>query len=208
MEKPIDEFHRHKSKPGGRKNQCRDCCNAVLKRWRDRNIEKDMAASKAWREANPEKFKETMRRWREAPENYRKNIDRITKWRAANPEKVREYSGKYWRKRMATIDGRINAAMSSGVKRAIASKNGNSWVDLVGYTIDELMEHIERQFARGMTWENYGSYWHIDHIVPLCDFKIREAGDDEFMRAWGLPNLRPLEASENYAKGGKRIFLV
>src|SRR3546814_3330220 len=46
-------------------------------------------------------------------------------------------------------------------------KNGRSWEILVGYTVADLMAHLERQFLPGMSWDNRGE-WHIDHIRPLC----------------------------------------
>ena len=48
-------------------------------------------------------------------------------------------------------------------------KNGKHWEDLVGYTLKDLQLHLEQQFDEYMTWENQGSYWHIDHIVALLD---------------------------------------
>lgn len=33
--------------------------------------------------------------------------------------------------------------------------------------IEDFRLHIESQFKPKMTWDNYGTEWHIDHIVPL-----------------------------------------
>src|SRR3546814_6097044 len=62
----------------------------------------------------------------------------------------------------------INRRMSAGVKSSLGDgKNGRSWETLVGYTVADLMAHLERQFLPGMSWDNRGE-WHIDHIRPLC----------------------------------------
>ena len=45
-----------------------------------------------------------------------------------------------------------------------------------------------------MTWENYGSYWEIDHIVPISWFKTNE---QVINYAWKLSNLQPLEKHIN-----------
>ena len=38
---------------------------------------------------------------------------------------------------------------------------------LLGYTISDLMDHIERQFTKGMTWDRMmAGEIHIDHITP------------------------------------------
>jgi hypothetical protein len=54
-----------------------------------------------------------------------------------------------------------------------------------------------------MSWENWGEYWHIDHIKPLAafDLTVRE----EFLRAVHWTNLQPLEKLANLRKG-KRIL--
>lgn len=80
---------------------------------------------------------------------------------------------------------------------------------MLGYTMADLKRHIERQFVRGMNWQNYGrGGWHIDHITPVSHFKIVEAGDAEFRACWALANLRPLWEPLNNAKKNKRTHLI
>lgn len=54
-----------------------------------------------------------------------------------------------------------------------------------------------------MNWDNYGSYWHIDHIKPISLFKYETAEDPEFKKCWALDNLQPLEKIANLKKGNK-----
>jgi hypothetical protein len=54
-----------------------------------------------------------------------------------------------------------------------------------------------------MTMENYGSYWHIDHIKPRSLFTYTSIEDEQFKKCWALSNLQPLEALENIRKGNK-----
>jgi hypothetical protein len=74
--------------------------------------------------------------------------------------------------------------------------------ELIGCTGAELAAHIEKQFKRGMTWENYGSNWHVDHITPLSYFDM--SNPDDQRRAWNWQNLRPLPAIQNIAEGNRR----
>lgn len=71
------------------------------------------------------------------------------------------------------------------------------------YSIEELRKHIESQFDDKMNWDNYGSYWHLDHIVPISAFNITSYEDEDFKTCWALSNLRPLEGRENIKKGSK-----
>mgnify|MGYP003386492334 CR=1 FL=1 len=98
--------------------------------------------------------------------------------------------------------------MSSAIRRALrGSKQSATWPDLVGYSVDELRVHIERQFIKGMTWENMGE-WHIDHIIPASSFYYATPIDPGFKAAWALTNLRPLWATANMQKSNKREFLL
>ena len=46
--------------------------------------------------------------------------------------------------------------------------------EYLGCNISTLKAHIEIQFVEGMTWDNHGSKWHIDHKIPL---KYRDNGN-------------------------------
>jgi len=74
---------------------------------------------------------------------------------------------------------------------------------LVGYTLENLTKHLEKQFDDKMSWDNYGSYWHIDHIKPKSLFNYTSEIDKEFKECWGLNNLQPLEAKANLIKHNK-----
>ena len=71
---------------------------------------------------------------------------------------------------------------------------------LLGCTKAELMVHIERQFAPGMGWDNYGE-WHVDHKRPLASFDLGDPG--QLQEAMHFSNLQPLWAAENMAKGAR-----
>lgn len=73
----------------------------------------------------------------------------------------------------------------------------------LGYTAEDFVEHIERQFIKGMGWHNM-SEWQIDHIVPVAEAKTAE----DVVALNQLSNLRPLWASENNSKKARRIFLL
>lgn len=56
-----------------------------------------------------------------------------------------------------------------------------------------------------MTWDNYGTYWHIDHIRPISSFSFETYYDPDFKICWALENLQPLEAKANRLKSNKII---
>lgn len=69
---------------------------------------------------------------------------------------------------------------------------------LVGCTPNELKQHIESLFQRGMTWENR-ELWHVDHIRPLASFDLSNPEQQHQAMHW--TNLQPLWSADNVKKG-------
>ena len=82
-------------------------------------------------------------------------------------------------------------------------KEGKKLTNLLGYSIHDLKEHLENQFDVYMSWDNYGTYWHIDHIIPHSFFRLKSVNDYQFKLCWSLVNLQPLEAKKNIKKRDK-----
>lgn len=195
----ADKLKKRVGIPFGSKIACRDCGGDTIREaWsRGRCLpcqEKwDAGRSRRCRERNPDRQRALdtaaaarRRATKEGAEAYRQQC---REWRALPKNKLR---------------GRVTAMMN----RCLASgKQGRSWVDLVPYGMDELRDHIERQFTKGMTWENMGD-WHVDHIVPVASFNFTSPEDDEFKACFALTNLRPMWARENQRKSAKRIYLI
>ena len=109
----------------------------------------------------------------------------------------REWMKKFRKIPKNKIDGSISGNIWHSLKE---KKNGRHWEDLVGYTLQDLMKHLENLFDENMNWENYGSYWEIDHKTPKSWFRYEIAEDLEFKKCWALENLQPLEISLNRSK--------
>ena len=138
------------------------------------------------------------------------NRDRLNdyhqKWREKNIDKHREYKRKYEKHRKDTdplykLISNFRTAIYQVLKESNVEKNGH-YFDILGYTPEELINHLEKQFTEGMTWENYGEF-HVDHKLPITSFDIQEMGDEEFMRCWCLDNLQPMWGEENIRKSNK-----
>lgn len=99
---------------------------------------------------------------------------------------------------------RLYIAMGRSICRALKGhKKGQHWEDIVGYNMEDLKLHLEKQFTRGMTWQNYGVYWHVDHRIPQSWFKYEKPEDPDFKKCWALDNLQPKKSSENYSKNNR-----
>lgn len=177
--------------------------------WLEENRERKRETDRVYAAQNKDKVAENMRRWLERNPDGRKlwrdrNPDYDKRWKAANPEKVKEKDKRAYDKKKDLPSFRINSAIRAGVTSGIrkGSKAGRKTFELLGYSLQDLMSHLESLFAPGMTWENYGE-WHIDHKVPLAVHNYETPNDIDFKRAWALSNLQPLWAEENLKKQAK-----
>ena len=163
----------------------------------------ERARHAAFRERYPESKRASSAAWRQSNVAAKRSYDDA--WKAANAEKVKAAKRKQNRRVMASPRGKLESAVRTGIRRGLAagSKAGRRTFDILGYTTDQLIAHLESKFSDGMSWSNYGSEWHVDHIVPVSAFNYTSINDIDFKRAWCLDNLQPLWAAENLKKGAK-----
>jgi hypothetical protein len=140
-------------------------------------------------------------------ENKREHLIKYHKeWREKNIDKHRENKRNYERTRKANdpiykLINNFRTAIYQVLKENQVQKNGH-YFDILKYSPENLIEHLENKFKDNMTWDNYGE-WHVDHIKPISSFQIAEIGDKEFMSCWSLENLQPLWGKENIRKSNK-----
>lgn len=163
-------------------------------------------ADKKWRDNNKEYLSQNHKTWSE------KNRDRLNQyhkeWREKNIDKHRENKRKYEKTRkdndpIYKLINNFRTAIYQVLKENNVQKNGH-YFEILKYTPEELIVHLENQFTEGMTWDNYGQ-WHVDHILPISLHNINEIGDNEFMKCWSLSNLQPLWGDENIKKSNKLL---
>jgi len=103
----------------------------------------------------------------------------------------------------------VSNAIGRALRRARGSKNGESIMDRLPYTMAQLKRHLESLWEPWMSWGNYGSprlgehRWHIDHIKPQSLFNFSSMQDQQFLECWSLSNLRPMEAFANMRKSNR-----
>jgi hypothetical protein len=79
----------------------------------------------------------------------------------------------------------------------------DSTINVLGCTIEELWQHLEKQFQPNMTKENHGE-WHVDHIIPCTSFDLTDPKQQ--VKCFHYTNLQPLWALDNLKKGQKCDF--
>lgn len=133
--------------------------------------------------------------------------------------KKRYYSDKYTEKEKKlnrlpkTPEQKFRKLISSSILKMLKKRNSkkeSSILKHLGYSINDLIKHIESQFDERMNWDNHGLYnkekfsWQLDHIKCHSDYPYTSMNDENFKIVWSLNNLRPLEAKINIIEGSNR----
>lgn len=184
------------------------------KKYRKENKEKLKIVNKNWRLKNKKYIKNYKNKNKDKNLEYGKiyrwkNIKEIKKQKKIHrsKRKTKIQRNKYQKERRKIPKNHLDTNFSNHIRIAMNNKKAyRTWESLVGYTLQDLFNHLEKQFDKKMNWENYGSYWHIDHIVPISWFPYETAEEQAFKDCWGLKNLQPLEAKMNMSKGNRLIF--
>lgn len=141
----------------------------------------------------------------------RKNRDKIRPIRNAYRNSKRESDPIF------SLQEKVSNSIRDKLKKIGKSKNRKSTIKFLPYTIQELKEHLEKQFESWMAWDNHSTYrisswcdndpttwtWQIDHIIPHSTFHYTSMEDGKFQKCWALKNLRPLGAKQNILKGNR-----
>ncbi|MFA5261026.1 MAG: hypothetical protein WC450_07360 [Candidatus Omnitrophota bacterium] len=188
-EATVKCFHKNRMGKDGLSPSCKECRSLQAKKYYKREI---TAITRRNKKYEIKHLKES----RERHKKYRDN----------NPGKVKEWQGRARRKANSTLKGKINYRMRNRINKCL--RNGRKvdvhWENIVGFGVEELKIHIEKQFKDGMTWERFmRGEIHIDHKIPLAVHNFESSHDIDFKRAWMMDNLQPMWAKDNIVKNSK-----
>lgn len=111
------------------------------------------------------------------------------------------YKGYNKEKRKRDIEFKVLGNLRMRLYMALKGKlKSENTINLLGCSVESLMNYIESQFDDEMSWLNYGQ-WHIDHIVPCHRFDLSK--EEEQRKCFNYSNLRPLWASDNQRRAKK-----
>lgn len=125
---------------------------------------------------------------------YKANKESIKEDRKANKER----RTKYYKEHLSIPINRFKHRLRSSVSKSFTKKKLTKNLrtnDILGISIIDFRKHIERQFIKGMTLDNYGE-WHLDHIIPINSATTEE----EVIKLNHYSNFQPLWAKENISK--------
>jgi hypothetical protein len=94
------------------------------------------------------------------------------------------------------LNYRIKKSLASRL-RNVLEKNQTT-MSYIGCNIQYLREWFEFNFTDEMNWSNYGTFWSIDHVIPVNLFDL--TNENEKLKCWHWSNLMPVSVKYNSSK--------
>jgi 5-methylcytosine-specific restriction endonuclease McrA len=165
--KPITKYTKRSGAKDGLSYRCKECdLESRIKRQK---------YIKNYTKTNSKKLREYDKQYKSIPKNLDRQAELKRIKRKNNPEvKLREYTRN-----------RINECV-----KLYQYKKLDNTLEALGCSISQYIIYLESQFNNNMGWDNYGTYWEVDHIIPLS-----KGGSFHYT------NTQPLTIPKNRSKG-------
>lgn len=198
-QKALDCFGKDKSGKDGINCRCKKC---------NRDLTRELRSTPEGRE----KSREANRKLRSTPEGREKHreatrkilstLEGREKHRAANLRHAKNHPRGHYSKLandpLYKLQSNICSLIRCSLKKT-GNKKSSKTAEILGCSIEEFKLHLQSQFTDGMTLENHGAVWELDHKVPISWARTEQ----EAIAFNHYSNFQPLLATENIAKGNR-----
>ena len=156
---------------------------------------------KEYRRKNKKRLAKLEKEYRDA--HKKECLEYKRKYRKEHPEVHRRSNRKRELKKLKTDPTfKLKVYLRNRIRDAIKNnRKGGSAIRDLGCTIPFLKDYIAAKFHSGMTWENWGKVWELDHIQELHTFDLTDP--IQFKQAVHYTNLQPLTIPDHKAKTAK-----
>lgn len=176
-----------KTKALERYHKKRDECIQKNREYKKEHVEEIKLKAASYFQANKHKIREKRR-------PYMRN------YYLENKDKIHQRINEYRKNNITvTLRHRLSSRLMDFI---IKAKNTESYL---GTKIQVVKEWLEFNFDENMNWSNYGSYWTVDHTLPLSLFDMNN--DEDVNIAFSWMNLMPLEKIKNIMKNNRILPL-
>lgn len=205
LEKPFENYGKLSSSKDGYRYDCNDCrkqyrqMNSLQikekqKEYYNSHKEELLLRNKQYRIDNKSTITEQRKSYRERPEIKEHIKMKNKEYMPIKKEKIKT-------KRVTDNSFRINETLRSKFNRAIKREK---YSEFIGCDNEFLKVWLEYRFTPEMSWDNFGTYWHIDHILPISKFNFNNKEEISICFHW--TNLQPLRKDENISKLNKILL--
>ena len=184
----VANFDKHNKSKDGFDWWCKKCKKEQSALYREKNKAKLNAISRKYHQDHKEEQAAKAKIYREQNQEHirQKRKDYLP----TRNKNIKE-------RRKTDSDFRLTEILRSKIHKMIRGDK-TSYQEWIGLPPDVFRRWLEFQFTPEMNWDNLGSYWHVDHILPLNGFDF--SLEDHKYVGFGWTNLQPLHKFENQSK--------
>lgn len=200
-EKDVSEFYVRRNRGTGLAGYMYKCKSCSKKTSREYVSDTKKEYMKNYREKNKEKLKSYIENWR--IENVEKFQSGRRNYYEKKKEEIKKRNYEYCKNRKS-VDPLYK--LSRGIRSLILISFRNQFttkskktIEILGCSFDEFKSYLESKFDDKMNWENQGTYWHMDHIIPISSAQTEE----DVYRLNHYTNFQPLYWEDNLKKSNK-----
>jgi hypothetical protein len=165
--------------------KCKNCEKKYGRTYRNSDIGRNKA--QVWSNNNKDKHKQLQSDWYE---NNKQHIRTKFNHRYKNDHEFRIRKN---------CQRRIQAFLKEN-----KTYSTNKYLDCTNEFFIEWLKFCFRK-DKNCTIENHGSYWHLDHVIPITKFNLEI--EEEIFLCFNWINYMPVEAFENISKQNKILSL-
>jgi hypothetical protein len=175
------------------------------KQYRIENGDKLRLKQKEFRENNKELVAERKKKYWENLSTEKKEELKIRKRELYHKNKYKDKKKNYVNEKLNTdeffkLKFNIRSLIRNAFKRGFTTKSKKT-IEILGCSFEDFKIHLESQFDEKMNWENQGTYWHMDHIIPISSAITEE----DVYRLNHYTNFQPLYWEDNLKKSNKIV---
>lgn len=141
------------------------------------------------KDCNNEKYRDIYKN----NEKFREKVllkDKTKNREVANKAQRKRYNNNPIHKFISVQRSRIGIALKNKQKHSI---------EYLGCDSEQYFNWLKYNFNEIYNFENYGEVWHIDHVIPIHIFNLKN--DEEQLLAFNWRNTVPLLVNDNFKKG-------
>lgn len=165
--------------------KCVNCQRRWCREYKARNRTHISSYNKKYKQENKDDIKVY---------NHHYNID--------NRKAIQTRQTKTQRERKKTdANYKISCSLRNRLLGALKAQSTNkvtNTFNLLSCDIKQFTEWLEFQFDEKMTFENHGTYWHMDHCIPCSKWDLTD--EENQKRCFHWSNIQPMKALDNIVK--------
>lgn len=170
------------------RSYCKPCGREQCRSYKARNREKISDYNKKYKKVHKSDISEYNKKY---------NIEN----RATIQKRHTKYLANY---KKTNVHYRLALKLRNRIRECMKISNIKKYahtLEILGCPLEFLKDWFKFRFDNDMTFENHGTVWHIDHVIPCSLFDFTD--DTEQERCFHWTNLQPMKASDNFKKGNR-----